>query len=68
MVPGAIPKARGTLRVDHAALRLALGSNSEIIQTMEAKARGKPGVNVGVIWRYYAKRTIMRRRRLPRLR
>jgi hypothetical protein len=53
LVPSAVPKVRGGLRVDHAALRLALGTNSEIVQAMEAKARGKPGVNAATIWSFF---------------
>lgn len=51
-------KASGPLRLDHAALRRALGGRSEVIEVLEsargqAKASGRPGANVGVLWRYF---------------
>ena len=46
------PRATGRLGIDRAALRGALGGRAEIVERMEAKARGRPGVNVGATWRF----------------
>ena len=54
-VPDAAPRATGRVRIDRAALRVALGGQPELLETMEArqaKASGQVGVNAGVIWRY----------------
>ena len=47
------PRDRGRLRVDRATLRQALGGNSELAETLEAKATGRPGANAAVMWRYF---------------
>ncbi|MCK6527705.1 hypothetical protein L6R50_09120 [Myxococcota bacterium] len=46
------PKAAARLRIDHAALRAALGGRAEVVEAMEAKATGRPGVNVARIWSF----------------
>ena len=46
------PKASGRVRIDRAALRKALGGRGELVEAMEAKATGRPGVNVGRIWAF----------------
>jgi hypothetical protein len=43
----------GRLEVDRTALRRALGGRVEIVERMEAKARGRPGANASVMWRYF---------------
>ena len=47
------PRDTGRLRVDRAALRHALGGRDELVETMEAKATGRPGANAAVMWRYF---------------
>ena len=44
--------ARGRIRVDARSLRRALGGRGELIEAMEAKASGRPGVNVARIWSF----------------
>jgi hypothetical protein len=46
------PRDRGRLRVDRAALRQALGGNTELAETLEAKATGRPGANVAKLWSF----------------
>ena len=53
LVPDAAPKATGRVRIDKAALRLALGGQAEILEAMEAKASGMPGVNAATMWKYF---------------
>ena len=43
---------RGRLRVDTRSLRRALGGRGELVEAMEAKASGRPGVNVGRVWAF----------------
>jgi|GEM_PF-5818747 len=45
-------RERGRLRVDRAALRKALGGREELVEAMEAKAVGRPGANVGKLWKF----------------
>ena len=45
-------RQRGRLRLDHRALRTALGGRDELVEAMEAKAVGRPGANVGKLWRF----------------
>ena len=51
---------RGRLTVDRAALREALGGNGDLVETLEAKATGRPGANAAVMWRYYVQCFLMR--------
>jgi len=44
--------ARGRLQVDTRSLRRALGGRGELVEAMEAKASGRPGVNVARIWSF----------------
>ena len=46
------PTDRGRLRVDRAALRRALGKDSELVEALEAKATGRPGANVARLWSF----------------
>ena len=46
------PAARGQLAVDRAALRPALGGRAEVIEAMNAKASGRPGVNAARMWAF----------------
>jgi len=46
-------RQRGRLAVDRASLRKALGGRGEVVEAMEAKAAGRPGVNASVMWRYF---------------
>ena len=46
------PAARGQLAVDRAALRRALGGRAEVIEAMNAKASGRPGVNAARMWAF----------------
>ena len=50
--PSGPPKAVGRLGLDRRALRAALGGRDEIVEALEAKAVGRPGVNVARIWTY----------------
>jgi len=45
-------KQRGRLQVDKRSLRRALGGRGELVEAMEAKAVGRPGVNVSKIWAF----------------
>jgi len=47
------PRDRGRLRVDRAALRQALSGNTDLAESLEAKATGRPGANAAVMWRYF---------------
>ena len=46
------PTGAGHLEVDRAALRVALGGRAEIIEAMNAKASGRPGVNASRMWAF----------------
>ncbi|MFH1467815.1 MAG: hypothetical protein ABIO70_25750 [Pseudomonadota bacterium] len=53
--PDAVPKATTRVRIDKAALRLALGGQPELLEAMEdrqAKAAGQIGVNAAVVWKF----------------
>ncbi len=54
-VPSALPKARGRLAIDRAALRRELGGAAEIREAMIHKLAGRPSANVGVIWQLMTK-------------
>ena len=45
-------KERGALQIDKRALRRALGGRGELVEAMEAKAVGRPGVNVARVWAF----------------
>ncbi len=45
-------KERGRLGVDRRALRRALGGRGEVVEAMEAKAVGRPSVNVAKLWAF----------------
>ena len=46
------PTASGPLEVDRVALRAALGGRAEVIEAMNAKATGRPGVNASRMWAF----------------
>ncbi len=49
------PKASGRIEIDRATLRRALGGRAELVEAMQAqkaKATGRPGANVGKLWRF----------------
>ena len=49
-VHGTASRSATPLKVDHAALRRALGGRAEVVERAEAKASGRPTVNTGRIW------------------
>ncbi len=51
-IGGGPPKASGGLAIDRPALVRALGGRDEVVEALEAKATGRPGVNVARIWTY----------------
>ncbi len=49
------PKASGRIGIDRASLRHALGRRGELVESMQAqqaKAKGRPGANVGKLWKF----------------
>lgn len=46
------PTASGPLEVDRVALRSALGGRAEVIEAINAKATGRPGVNAWRVWAF----------------
>ncbi|MFN7143760.1 MAG: hypothetical protein ACK4YP_08305, partial [Myxococcota bacterium] len=46
-------KGTGHIAIDRDALRRELGSSAEIAEALPAKATGRPGVNVGIAWKFF---------------
>ncbi len=46
-------KGTGHIAIDREALRRELGASGEILDALPAKATGRPGVNVGIAWKFF---------------
>ena len=46
-------KDTGHIAIDREALRRELGASGEILDALPAKATGRPGVNVGIAWKFF---------------
>ncbi|MDP2314852.1 MAG: hypothetical protein Q8P41_18265 [Pseudomonadota bacterium] len=46
-------KGTGHIAIDRDALRRELSSSAEIADALPAKATGRPGVNVGIAWKFF---------------
>jgi hypothetical protein len=51
--PADARKGTGHIAIDRDALRRELGSSAEIADALPAKATGRPGVNVGIAWKFF---------------